>query len=163
MAAAMAAAIPAVSAKAAMPCESVAPVTRGPVPIVAVAMIPAMVPAAPAVIVIIERVIDRIVECVRRSAIIRLRRASGQEKTDADQDWYRLRHYSAAIHRRLHSYEVRRFIVIGDLHLVVDVHVVRCVAFSVAQDACTSHLLLVRREGACQVVRLPCWAFEPCL
>src|SRR2546428_4550241 len=51
-------------------------------------------------------------------------------------------------------------IAIGDLHPVVDVRVVRRVAFPVAQYASAGHLLLIRRESAGQGVRLPGWAFE---
>jgi hypothetical protein len=46
-------------------------------------------------------------------------------------------------------------IAIGDLHPVEDVDVVRRVASSVVQHAFAGHLLLVRREGAGQGVRLP--------
>jgi hypothetical protein len=56
----------------------------------------------------IERAIIRITVCVIWSAIIRLHRASGEDKTGSDQEGYRLRHHSAAIHRSLHSCEVRQ-------------------------------------------------------
>lgn len=97
-------ATPTMAAEAGMLCETVAAM-------VLVAMIPAaMVPAAPAAIVKIERAIDRIVGvsivAVRGSAIIRLRRACGQEKSDADQERYRFRDCSTALHCSLHSFEV---------------------------------------------------------
>src|SRR3981081_4069490 len=73
-----------------------------------VAMIPTAVPAFPAAT--IERAIGRIAVAIRGAAAVAIAlRASGQEETDANQQWYRRRRYSVALHRRLHSYEVRRF------------------------------------------------------
>jgi hypothetical protein len=113
-----------VSAEAGMPCETVA---KAPMVVVAVAkaVMESMVTVevaevAKAAILKIERAIDRIGVGVIGSAIVRLRRASGEEKTGADQEGYRPRHHSAAIHRSLHSCEGRQIlpsrIAIGDLH-----------------------------------------------
>jgi hypothetical protein len=71
---------------------------------VAGAMIPAVVPAFPATA--IERAIGRIAV---GAAVVSAFRASGQEETDANQERYRRRRYSAARHRSLHFYEVRQF------------------------------------------------------
>jgi hypothetical protein len=144
-------------AKAAM-----AMVVMEPVVMVEVAAVKAAPAAVPTAIVKIERAVDWIGIRVIRSAIVRLPRASGEEKTDADQERRRLRYHSAALHRSLHSYEFIECpgIAIGDLHPVVDVRVVHCVALSVIEYASTGHRLLVGSDGACQVVHLPGWAFE---
>jgi hypothetical protein len=103
-----------VSAEAGMPCETVAKAAMESMVMVEVAEV------AKAAILKIERAIDWIAIGVIRSAIVRPHRASGEEKTRADQEGYRLRHHSAAIHRSLHSCEVRQIppsrIAIGDLH-----------------------------------------------
>jgi hypothetical protein len=113
-----------VSAEAGMPCETVAK-AHMVVVAVAKAVMESMVTVevaevAKAAILKIERAIDRIGVGVIGSAIVRLRRASGEEKTGADQEGYRPRHHSAAIHRSLHSCEGRKIppsrIAIGDLH-----------------------------------------------
>jgi hypothetical protein len=157
-----AAAMPAAAMPAeAMPAEAGVPAEAAMIP---VAMIPAMVPAAPAAIIKIERAIDRIGGVSVVDVTTRLHRASGQEKTDADQERYSPRHYSAALHCSLryllHIVFTRAHVAIGNLHPVVDVHVVHCSAVSLGQYASTCHLLLVRREGACLGIRLAGWAFE---
>jgi hypothetical protein len=102
-----------VSAEAGMPCETVAKA-----PMVVVAAAKAVMESM--VTVEVAEAIDRIGVGVIGSAIVRLRRASGEEKTGADQEGYRPRHHSAAIHRSLHSCEGRQIlpsrIAIGDLH-----------------------------------------------
>jgi hypothetical protein len=114
-----------VSAEAGMPCETVSAEAGMPCETVAKAAMESMVmvevaEVAKAAILKIERAIDWIAIRVIRSAIVRPHRASGEEKTRADQEGYRLRHHSAAIHRSLHSCEVRQIppsrIAIGDLH-----------------------------------------------
>ena len=70
-------------AAAAMPGEAAAPAEAGMIP---VAMIPAMVPAAPAAIIKIERAIDRIVGISVVDVTTRLHRASGQGKPNDDQE-----------------------------------------------------------------------------
>ena len=69
----------AMSAEADMPGKTVAEPGMAPM-----AMIPAMMPTAPAAIVEIDRAIDRIGISlgVRRRAVIGLHRASGQEETE---------------------------------------------------------------------------------
>src|SRR2546421_2334949 len=158
-------------AAAAMPAavrETVAPAvvreTVAPAAMIPVAMIPAMVPAAPAAIIKIERTIDRIVGVSVVDVTTSLRRASGQGQTDDDQEQYSLRHDSAVFHRNLrfllHIACTRTHVAIGHLHPVVDVHVIHCSAVSLGQYASTSHLLVVRRDGACLGIRLTSWAFE---
>src|SRR2546426_3997467 len=160
-------------ASAAMPAsaavrKTVAPAvvreTVAPAAMIPVAMIPAMVPAAPAAIIKIERTIDRIVGVSVVDVTTSLRRASGQGQTHDDQEQYSPRHDSAAFHRSLrfllHIACTRTHVAIGHLHPVVDVHVVHCSAVSLGQYASTSHLLVVRREGARMGVRLAGWAFE---
>jgi hypothetical protein len=71
------------------------------------ATIPATVPAAPTAIIKIERSIGRIVGVSGIARIAGLRCACGYEKSDADQEWYRCLHCSAAAHGSLRSFEVR--------------------------------------------------------
>jgi hypothetical protein len=96
-----------VSAEAGMAKAGMAKAAMAMVAMKPVAMIPAMAApaAAPTLIVKIERAVDWIGVRVIWSAIIRLHRASGEKKSDADQEGRRLRYHSAALHRSLHSYE----------------------------------------------------------
>lgn len=71
--------------------KAVAPATMSPV-----AMIPAMAPAVGVSVVAVTKG-----PVTNGPVTNRLRHASGQSKTDADQQQYGPRQYSAAIHRRL--------------------------------------------------------------
>src|SRR5439155_1883288 len=119
--------------------KAVAPPAMIKVAMIEVAMIPATEPA-----------IDVYVRAVNVGPVSNGLPASGQAKTDADQQQHQYcsRQYSPTIHR------------CPPLHPVVYVDVARAVAGSVGQYAFACHLLVVRRDGARLDVRSTGGALE---